>query len=60
LIPLDEIESDKALPDLSRLQQGAALILDETHCIRCGLCMHRCPTGAIRMERFEILTPVHC
>jgi formate dehydrogenase (NADP+) beta subunit len=59
LIPLDEIESDKTVLDISRIKQGAALILDETFCIRCGLCLHRCPTDAIRMERFEILTPVY-
>jgi ferredoxin len=59
LIPLDEIECDKAVPDLSHINQRAALNLDETQCIRCGLCMQRCPTGAVGMERFEILTPVH-
>jgi ferredoxin len=31
---------------------GAAIIKDETICIRCGLCAERCPTGAITMERF--------
>ncbi|MGD8837118.1 MAG: FAD-dependent oxidoreductase [Desulfobacteraceae bacterium] len=59
LIPLDEIERDKAGFDLSHIEQGALLVLDETYCIRCGLCMRRCPTGAIVMERFEISTPVH-
>ncbi len=34
---------------------GAAIIKDETRCIRCGLCALRCPTGAIAMERVEIL-----
>lgn len=33
--------------------------IDETYCMCCGLCMRRCPTGAIEMERFEILTPVY-
>jgi NADPH-dependent glutamate synthase beta subunit-like oxidoreductase/ferredoxin len=31
----------------------AGIIKDETHCIRCGLCAVRCPTGAITMERAE-------
>jgi formate dehydrogenase major subunit len=59
IIPLDQIESDKALIDLSHIKQGAALILDEAFCIHCGLCVHRCPTGAIGLGHFEILTPVY-
>ncbi len=31
---------------------GAALIKDESACIRCGLCARRCPVGNIRMEGF--------
>ncbi|MGZ3438419.1 MAG: FAD-dependent oxidoreductase, partial [Polyangia bacterium] len=31
-------------------QPGAALIKDETACIRCGLCARRCPTGVISMQ----------
>ncbi len=34
------------------LSQGAAIIKDETRCIRCGLCSRRCPTSAITMEAF--------
>ncbi len=34
--------------------QGAALIKDETACIRCGLCARRCPTGVISMQAFYI------
>ncbi|MCP5050184.1 MAG: FAD-dependent oxidoreductase [bacterium] len=33
--------------------EGTAFIKDESRCIRCGLCAHKCPTGAIRMERFS-------
>lgn len=29
---------------------GAALLKDETACIRCGLCARRCPTGVITMQ----------
>jgi formate dehydrogenase (NADP+) beta subunit len=38
----------------ARGEQGA-IIKDETRCIRCGLCAARCPTGAITMERVELL-----
>jgi formate dehydrogenase (NADP+) beta subunit len=40
------------VPD--RGEQGA-IIKDETRCIRCGLCAVRCPTGAITMERVELM-----
>ena len=35
------------------LNQGTAMIKDETRCTRCGLCAKRCPTGAITMEAFS-------
>jgi NAD-dependent dihydropyrimidine dehydrogenase PreA subunit len=35
-------------------EQGA-IIKDETRCIRCGLCAVRCPTGAITMEKVELV-----
>ena len=31
---------------------GAALIKDETRCIRCGLCARRCPASVITMQAF--------
>lgn len=37
-----------------RNEQGA-IIKDETRCIRCCLCAVRCPTGAITMERVELV-----
>ncbi|MBU6399291.1 MAG: FAD-dependent oxidoreductase, partial [Verrucomicrobia bacterium] len=35
--------------------EHGAIIKDETRCIRCGLCAVRCPTGAITMERVELV-----
>lgn len=32
---------------------GAAMLKDETTCIRCALCASRCPTHAITMKLFE-------
>ena len=45
------------LPDGSLFEpgvdaRGAAMIKDETACIRCGLCARRCPTGVISMIGF--------
>ncbi len=33
----------------------AAILKDETLCIRCGLCAERCPVGAVTMERVEAI-----
>jgi formate dehydrogenase beta subunit len=35
--------------------EHGAIIKDETRCIRCGLCAVRCPTGAVTMERVELM-----
>ncbi|MBI3894167.1 MAG: FAD-dependent oxidoreductase [Candidatus Wallbacteria bacterium] len=35
----------------ARSEAGAAILKDERRCTRCALCMFRCPSGAITMER---------
>jgi NADPH-dependent glutamate synthase beta subunit-like oxidoreductase len=47
LVPVAELLGDFAGEDA-----GAALIKDETTCIRCALCASRCPTHAILMKEF--------
>ncbi len=42
-----------AFPAEANQADGCAMILDETRCIRCGLCVRRCPTDAITMRCFE-------
>jgi formate hydrogenlyase subunit 6/NADH:ubiquinone oxidoreductase subunit I len=34
----------------------SALLLDESVCIRCGLCVNRCPPGALLMVHAKELT----
>lgn len=41
------------VPEEASAGDGYAMILDETSCIRCGLCIYRCPTDAIAMYQFD-------
>jgi len=56
---LELIESINNLPFEPRLMEakgwksGAAMIMDENLCIRCGLCAQICPTNCITMQHFE-------
>lgn len=40
-------------------RNGAALIKDETACIRCGLCARRCPASVITMQAFYRADEAH-
>ncbi len=60
LVPISEVASDawqvaSDAPPATRhpSQFSAAMLLDPTRCIRCGLCAARCPTEAVRMESFR-------
>ena len=57
MVPAVEIDGSaapEAIPSEERQQQGTVMVLDETECIRCGLCVHRCPTDAIEMRSFDL------
>ena len=53
------VETVNNQPDEPRLQEarswrnGAAMIMDEWLCIRCGLCAQICPTNCITMQHYE-------
>jgi NADPH-dependent glutamate synthase beta subunit-like oxidoreductase/NAD-dependent dihydropyrimidine dehydrogenase PreA subunit len=40
---------------IPQVGEQAGIIKDETRCIRCGMCAVRCPTGAITMEKVELV-----
>ena len=46
-----------AVAEAKKWSSGVAFFLDETACIRCALCIIRCPTDAITMNRYGAITP---
>jgi NADPH-dependent glutamate synthase beta subunit-like oxidoreductase len=44
------------LGEATDLENNSAILKDEDRCIRCALCVQRCPTEAIAMERVSFQT----
>ncbi len=62
MVDMSDVVDDGAIPAVSRAKQwpsGVAFFLDETACIRCALCIIRCPTDAITMNRYGTVQPAY-
>jgi NADPH-dependent glutamate synthase beta subunit-like oxidoreductase len=68
LVPLNELLPNDELSELfdatlgadADLEQNSAILKDEDRCIRCALCVERCPVDAIAMERVVACTSWSC
>src|SRR5450432_3159112 len=63
LVPVTALDGDENVAALvanqsDKSQITSAMLLDPTHCIRCGLCAARCPTEAVQMETFRFTEEV--
>ncbi len=64
IVPLSSLRETEGLSDIVNSQWGegidlqdhSAILKDEDRCIRCALCVDRCPADAIAMERVSFQT----
>jgi len=60
MVDMADVVDDGSIPGVAQAkkwQNGVAFFLDETACIRCALCVIRCPTDAITMNRYGSVSP---
>src|SRR5438094_6727721 len=60
MVDMSDIVDDGSIPAVGQAKKwdnGVAFFLDETACIRCALCVIRCPTDAITMNRYGTVMP---
>jgi ferredoxin len=60
MVDMSDIVDDGSIPavgEAKKWENGVAFFLDETACIRCALCIIRCPTDAITMNRYGTVMP---
>lgn len=60
MVEMSDVVDDGTIPGVTRAKSwphGVAFFLDETACIRCALCIIRCPTDAITMNRYGAVLP---
>ena len=68
LVPLSDLTQDEdvrsaienSLGAEADLELNSAILKDEDRCIRCALCVARCPVDAIAMERVTFQTSWSC
>src|SRR5256886_12720183 len=62
MVGMSDIVDDGSSPAVGaakKWENGVAFSGDETACIRCALCIIRCPTDAITMNRYGTVSPAH-